>query len=101
MDLGRGIAGFVGVAFIAAVVAFSVSAPRNADDMMNQEMASLGGKSINQTMAETQAEARADQCERFSQLASDAWDKAVNNDTLERDTAKIEEMDRQAERFCE
>lgn len=100
MDLGKGLIGFIGVAFIAAVVAYSVSAPRNAENMMDQEMASLDGKSINQSIADSKAEVRAEQCERFSAMAAEAWDRAVENDTTDRDAMKIDELDRQVERFC-
>ena len=100
MHLGQGIAGFLGVAFIAGTVAYSVSAPRNVDNMMNQEMASLDGKSINQAMADAKDEVRAEQCEQYSLAASETWDHAVENETLDRDTARINELDRQVERFC-
>lgn len=100
MNIAKAGLGLVGTVVIAGWVAYSVSAPRNLDNAMNQEMTSLGGKSINQAMAETQAEVRAEQCERFSQMASEAWDRAVENETLDRDSAKIDELDRQAERFC-
>lgn len=100
MNIAKAGLGLVGTVVIAGWVAYSVSAPRNLDNAMNQEMTSLGGESINQAMAETQAEVRAEQCERFSQMASEAWDRAVENETLDRDSAKIDELDRQAERFC-
>lgn len=100
MNLAKGLAGAVGTAFIAAVVAFSVSAPRNVDNMMDQELSSLDGKSINQSIAESKAEARADQCERFTAMASEAWDRAVENGTTDRDAGNIDHLDRQVERFC-
>ncbi len=100
MDLGKGIIGIIGVAFIAATVAYSVSAPRNVDNMMDQEMASLDGKSINESMADSKAEVRAEQCERYSAAAAEAWDRAVENETIDRDAIRIDELDRQVERFC-
>lgn len=100
MNLVKGLAGAVGTAFIAGVVAFSVSAPRNVDNMMDQELSSLDGKSINQSIAESKAEVRADQCERYSALAAEAWDRAVENGTTDRDAAQIERLDQQVELFC-
>lgn len=100
MDLGKGVIGFLGVAFIAAGVAYTVSAPRNVDNFMNQELASLDGKSPNQVMLEAKVEADRAQCETFSELAAEAWDRAVENESLERDSSKIEELDRQVERYC-
>ena len=100
MDIVKAGLGLVGTAAIAGWVAFSVSAPRNAENMMNQEMASLDGKSINETIADSKAEVRAEQCARFSAMAAEAWDRAVENDTTDRDATRIDELDRQVERFC-
>lgn len=96
----RALLGILGTAIIAGWVAFAVSAPRNVDNAMNQPMAQLGGSSINETIKETQAEVRADQCERFTAMAQEAWDKAVDQGTLDRDQAKLDEYDRQRDRFC-
>ncbi len=96
----RALLGIVGTALIAGWVAFSVSASRNVDNGMNQPMAQLGGSSINESVKETQASIRADQCERFTVMAQDAWDRAVDQGTLERDADTIAEYDRQRDQFC-
>lgn len=96
----RALLGIAGTALIAGWVALSVSAPRNADNAMNQPMAQLGGSSINESVRETQARVRADQCERFTVMAQDAWDRAVEQGTLERDADTIAEYDRQRDQFC-
>ncbi|MEO9462309.1 MAG: hypothetical protein ABJ242_06195 [Marinomonas sp.] len=101
MGFAKGVIAFIGTAFIAAVVAYSVSAPRNFESSMNEEMPSLGGKSINQAVKEAKAEAKREQCETFTELASEAWDRAVENDSLDRDASKIEKLDRQADRYCD
>lgn len=100
MDNLKALVGIAGTAVIAGWVAFAVSAPRNVDNAMNQPMEQLGGSSINQTIKETQAEVRADQCERFTVMAQKAWDRAVEQGTLDRDADKLEEYDRQRDRFC-
>lgn len=85
---------------IAAVVAYGVSAPRNVNNAMNQELDALGGQSINQHVAEVRAEVRSEQCERLTRIAQESWDQAVERGTADRDALRLEEMDRQAERFC-
>ncbi len=100
MSVIRGIVGLAGTIVIAAWVAYAVSAPRNADDLMNQEMASLDGKSINETVAEAQAEATAMQCETYQRLAQEQWDRSVANGTMDRDADKLDEIDSQVDRFC-
>ncbi|OZA94819.1 hypothetical protein U4960_05000 [Altererythrobacter sp. H2] len=100
MNIIKGLVGLAATAWIAAAVAYSVSAPRNVEDAMNQPMDSLGGQSINQQVAATQAEVRRDQCERFTQMAQEAWDQAIDQGTADRDAARLDEMDRQAENFC-
>ena len=100
MGLIRGIVGLVATVGIAAVVAYGVSAPRNVDNMMDQPQPSLGGKSINQEVAATQPKLRADQCERFTRMAEEAWDRAVDQGTADRDADRLDEMDRLAEQAC-
>lgn len=100
MGIIKGLVGFAATVGIAASVAYSVSAPRNVDAMMNQPNPALGGKSINQELAETQARVRSDQCERFTEMANEAWDRAIEQGTSDRDAARLDEMDRQAERYC-
>lgn len=100
MNVIRAVVGLAGTIVIAAWVAYAVSAPRNADDLMNQEMASLEGKSINEAMADARAEATAMQCETYRRLAQEQWDKSVANGTTDRDADKLDEIDQQVERFC-
>jgi hypothetical protein len=100
MSMLRAIVGLGGTIVIAAWVAYAVSAPRTADDFMNQEMASLDGKSINETVAEARADANAMQCETYRRLAQEQWDKSVTNGTTDRDADKLDEIDRQVDRFC-
>ena len=100
MDAVKAIAGLAGTVVIAGWVAYAVSAPRNVDNMMNQPMAALDGSSIGEEIKAAQDEVRADQCERFTIMAQDAWDKAVDQGTLERDSATLAEYDRQRDRFC-
>ena len=100
MGLIRGIVGLVATVGIAAAVAYGVSARRNLDNMMDQRQASLGRKSINQEVAATQAKVRADQCERFTRMAEEAWDRAVDQGTADRDADRLDEMDRLAEQAC-
>lgn len=100
MSIIKGLVGLVATVGIAASVAYSVSAPRNVDNMMNQPNPALGGKSINQQVAETQAQVRSEQCERFTRMAEEAWDRAMDQGTADRDAARLDDLDRQAERFC-
>lgn len=100
MSVVKGLVGLVATAWIAAAVAYSVSAPRNVEDAMNQPMASLGGQSINHQVAATQAEVRREQCARHTQMAQEAWDRAIEQGTADRDAARLDEMDRMAEKFC-
>lgn len=100
MGIIKGLVGLAATAAIAASVAYSVSAPRNFENMMNDPNPALGGKSINQQVAESQAQVRSEQCEQLSRMAKDAWDRAIDQGTADRDAARLDEMDRQAERFC-
>lgn len=100
MSIGRGIAALAGTVAIAAVVAYAVSAPRNVDNFMNAEQTSLDGKSINETVAEAQAEANRQQCEQYTRMAEDAWNRALEQGTADRDAARLDELDSQVARFC-
>lgn len=100
MSLIKGIFGLIATVWIAAMVAYAVSAPRTVDQAMNVPNPALGGKSINQQVAETQAEVRSQQCEQMTRMAEDAWNQAMDQGTADRDAARLDEMDRQAERFC-
>lgn len=97
----RALLGILGTAVIAGWVAFSVSAPRNVDNAMNQPMEQLGGSSINETIKKSQDEARQMHCETYTDLAQKAWDRAVEQGTLDRDGDKLDELDRQKARFCD
>lgn len=100
MDIVKAGLGLVGTAVIAGWVAFSVSAPRNFENQMNQPMASLDGKSINEEMKATQDRVRAEQCARFTALADEAWERSLDNGTSDRDQMKLDELDRQKASFC-
>ncbi|MBM3595130.1 MAG: hypothetical protein FJX31_04900 [Alphaproteobacteria bacterium] len=63
-------------------------------------MDALGGQSINQQVAEVREEVRSEQCDRLSRMAQDAWDQAAERGTADRDAQKLDQMDRQAEKFC-
>ena len=100
MDWVKGLVGLAATVGIAAVVAYSVSAPRNVDDVLNQEMDALGGQSINEQIAETQAEVAAEQCVAYTRRAEEAWDRAMGQGTADRDAATLDELDAAAARFC-
>ena len=100
MDIVKAGLSLVGTAVIAGWVALSVSAPRNANAYMDQEMDALGGQSINEHMAEKKAEVDAMQCAEYSRLSQELWDRAVANGTTEADSARIDELQRQVDRYC-
>ena len=100
MENLRAMLGILGTAVIAGWVAWSVSAPCNVENAMNEPMAQLDGSSINETIRETQAEVRADQCERYTDMAQKAWDRAVERGTLDRDADRLDELYSQRDRFC-
>ncbi|MBT8427335.1 MAG: hypothetical protein KJO02_04830 [Erythrobacter sp.] len=97
MDFVKGALGLIGTVVIAGWVAYSVSAPRNAENAMNQEMAALDGKSINQVMDESKAEAYAVQCEEFQRLAEEEWSRSIEQNR----PARMEHYDAQIARFCQ
>lgn len=96
MEIVRVGLGILGTAVIAGWVAYSVSAPRNVDAYMDQDMAALDGKSINQSMAEAKAEADAEACIRFRELADAEWERSLRTGR----EADIDHLDRQVERYC-
>lgn len=100
MHIGKAVAGLAGTVAIAAVVAYGVSAPRNVDNFMAQEQESLGGKSINETVAKAQADANRQQCEQYTRMAEEAWDRAMEQGTADRDAHRLDELDSQVARFC-
>ena len=66
----KGVIGLVATVAIAAVVAYGVSAPRNVDAVMNQDMAALGGRSMNDHMAEAYTKAADERCAKFTEMAA-------------------------------
>ena len=100
MDIVKAGFSLVGTAVIAGWVAFSVSTPRNANAFMDQEMDALGGQSINEHMAEKKAEVDAVQCAEYSRLSQKLWDRSVENGTTETESARIDELQRQVDRYC-
>ncbi|WP_379545850.1 hypothetical protein ACFCW2_09240 [Qipengyuania sp. DSG2-2] len=100
MDFVKAALGLIATAFIAGWVAYSVSAPRNVENAMNQPMAALDGNSINEEMKETADRVRADQCARFTALANEAWDRSLEQGTTDRDQIKLDDLDRQKATYC-
>lgn len=100
MNAYKAIASVVGTVVIAGWVAYAVSAPRNADAVLNQEMEALGGQTINEHMATVQAEAAREQCETFTRLAEDGWNRAMDQGTVDRDADRLDELDAQVARYC-
>ncbi len=100
MNLAKGMMGLASTVFIAAVVAYAVSAPRNVDSVLNQDLAGLDGQSINEHIAQAKSDADQQQCETFSRLASEAWDRAQEQGTIDRDADTIAELDANVERYC-
>lgn len=93
----KAIAGIIGTVVIAGWVAYAVSAPRNFENTMNQDMAVLDGKSINEVAQESRREALAMQCDEFRRLADKEWDRAIEQGR-EPDMA---EYDAQIARACQ
>lgn len=100
MSTLKGLAGLGGTLVVAAVVAYAVSAPRNVDNFMNQEQASLGGNSINEEIAEVRDEVRQEQCATYTRMAEEAWDRAMDQGTADRDASRLDELDRQVALHC-
>lgn len=100
MNAAKGLLSLIGTAVIAGWVAYAVSAPRNVENAMNEPMAQLDGSSINETIEQVHNETRSMHCERYRDLAQEAWDRSVENGTTERDQIKLDELDRQVQRFC-
>ncbi|MGB5779234.1 MAG: hypothetical protein WBH10_09180 [Allopontixanthobacter sediminis] len=96
----KGVIGLVATVAIAAVVAYGVSAPRNVDAVMNQDMAALGGRSMNDHMAEAYTKAADERCAKFTEMAEQAWDRAIEQGTDERDADTLDELDRQVDQHC-
>jgi hypothetical protein len=100
MGVVKALLGLAGTAFIAATVAYAVSAPRTVDAAMDQEQAALGGKSINQHFAEAKAEMDLERCNAAKRLAQDAWDHSIERGTAERDAERLDDLDGQVARHC-
>lgn len=100
MDIVKAGLSLVGTAVIAGWVALSVSAPRNANAYMDQEMDALGGQSINEHYAELKAEVDAEQCAQFTRMSEDAWNRAVAMGETEADADNLEYLQRQVDRYC-
>lgn len=96
----KGAIGLVATVAIAAVVAYGVSAPRNVDNMMNQDMAALDGRSMNDHMAEAHAKAADERCAKFTEMAEQAWDRAIEQGTDEREADTLDELDLQVDQHC-
>ena len=97
MNFAKGALGLLGTVVVAGWVAYSVSAPRNVENAMNQGMASLDGKSINQVMAESKAEAYAIQCEEAKRHADEEWSRSIEQNR----PARMEQFDSLIARYCQ
>lgn len=100
MSTVKAIAGLVGTVFIAAVVAYAVSAPRNVDAAFDQEIEALGGQTINEHMAAAQADAARQQCEAITRAAEQAWDRAMDQGTVDRDADRLDDLDAEVAQLC-
>ena len=96
MNHAKAALSLLGTVVIAGWVAYSVSAPRNVDNFFEQEQESLGGKSVNDVMAESKAEADAVQCEQFKRLAEEEWTRSIEQGR----EANMAHLDDQIARFC-
>lgn len=101
MQAAKAILGLVGTVAIAGWVAYSVSAPRNFENAMNEPMESLGGSTIAESVEKAQAEARQAQCEEIRARANEAWDRAIENGTADRDAERLDELYREVGRYCD
>jgi hypothetical protein len=100
MDVVKAVLSLTGTVVIAGWVAYSVSAPRNVENMLNEPMASLDGGTIADEMREAQSKAKQAQCAEYKDAAQRAWDRSLEKGTSDRDAAQIDRLDRQVERFC-
>ena len=100
MKFIKKIVGVLATAWIAAVVAYSVSAPRNLENLMDEPNPALGGQSLNQEMAAAQAKVRSEQCEEVTRRAENARNNAINQGTLDQDAARLDELDQLVEEYC-
>ena len=100
MKFIKKIVGVLATVWIAAVVAYSVSAPRNVESLMNEPNPALGGQSLNQEMAAAQAKVLSEQCEQVTRSAESARNRAIDRGTTDQDEARLDELDRLAEEYC-
>jgi hypothetical protein len=89
MDGVKAILSLTGTVVIAGWVAYSVSAPRNVENVLNEPLASLDGGTIAGQMQQAQSDMRTAQCIEFREAAQQAWDRSLDNGTYDRDAAKI------------
>ncbi len=100
MNILRAGLGLVGTAAIAGWAAYSVSAPRNFENAMNDPMVALEGSSISDEMLKAKKEAYAVQCAEIRAAAAESWERSLENGTIDQDQSRLDELDRQADRFC-
>ena len=81
-------------AYMALVV------PSDVDAALEQPMEAIEISSIGAELKKAQADARQQQCDQYQVVLAQTWDRAVERDTLERDADKIDELERNVERFC-
>ena len=89
----------IGAIFIVVVLiitgGLTLTAPVVAEEI-GERAEAIGERHINAAMEEQ----RALQCERYTRQAKDAWDRAVTNGTLDRDSARIDDLDLKRDTFC-
>ncbi len=100
MEIGVRLLGLIGTIVIAGWVAYAISTPRNFNNAMANPEAALEGTEIGSQLAEAKADAYAEQCAQFQERSQEAWDRAVENDTIDRDSSEIDRLNRQVDRFC-
>ncbi len=101
MNVIKGLAFLFGTFWLAWVAYVALSVPTDVDQFMNEPMEALDGSSIGQEIKKAQSDARQRQCETYQDLLARAWDRAVENNNLERDADKIAELERDVKRFCD
>ena len=101
MNAVKALAFLFGTFWLGWVAYMALSVPTDVDDAMSQPMEALDGSTIGEEIKKSQAEARQMNCETYRGLHSTAWDRAVENNTLDRDADRIEELERQVSRYCD
>ena len=51
-------------------------------------------------MLKAKKEAYAVQCAEIRAAAAESWERSLENGTIDQDQSRLDELDRQADRFC-